>query len=349
MAIVLERTRTLAAMSLWALAIFGTLAISAVAFSFAASAPKPVVVDTDMAPDDWIALLFLLQRPDVDVVAITVVGTGEAHCRPGVANAMRLLALAGKPGIKVACGQQKPLQGTNTFPADWRKAVDGMFGLKLAASSAAPTNVDAVELLRQSLDEQDRKVTLVTLGPVTNIARLIEISPASAKNIGMIYVMGGALNAKGNLGPAGRGNVTAEWNIFIDPEAALEVVKSGIPITMIALDATDQAPITMAFHDRLGRDATTTVAKFVYQILDGQKRFIESGNWYFWDPLAAVAAVDEGVVTLASRKVTINVQKGQEFGRVLDDNAGAPVRVAVGVDANLLQRRLVDVLNGRTD
>src|SRR5512144_2201583 len=92
--------------------------------------PRPVIVDTDMAPDDWMAILYLLQRQDISVQAITVAGTGEAHCGPGVRNALGLAALAGQPNIPVACGRETPLQGSHAFPDDWRAGADAVLGLR---------------------------------------------------------------------------------------------------------------------------------------------------------------------------------------------------------------------------
>ena len=89
---------------------------------------QPFIIDTDMAADDWMAILYLLQRPDVDVRAITVTGAGEAHCQPGVQNALGLTALAGRPQIPVACGRETPLKGDHAFPMDWRKNVDALLG-----------------------------------------------------------------------------------------------------------------------------------------------------------------------------------------------------------------------------
>jgi len=86
--------------------------------------PRPLIIDTDMAMDDWLAILYLLQRKDYDVVAITVVGTGEAHCAPGVRNARGLLALAGYKQIPVACGRETPFDGGHAFPDEWRTGVD---------------------------------------------------------------------------------------------------------------------------------------------------------------------------------------------------------------------------------
>ncbi len=80
--------------------------------------PRPVIIDTDLAADDWLAILYLLQRPEVSVKAITLTGAGEVHCDPGVANAMKLVALATDEAIPVACGRETPLAGDHTFPAE---------------------------------------------------------------------------------------------------------------------------------------------------------------------------------------------------------------------------------------
>src|SRR6188474_693963 len=112
--------------------------------SFAQDAPrKPIIIDTDMAADDWRAILYLLQRIDVEVRAITVTGTGEAHCKPGVQNALNLLALADNPDIPVACGRETPLQGDHAFPDALRASDDRMAGLTLPTSSNPPSAMTA--------------------------------------------------------------------------------------------------------------------------------------------------------------------------------------------------------------
>lgn len=314
-----------------------------------AGSAKPVIVDTDMAGDDWMAILYLLARPDVEVLAVTVAGTGEAHCKPGVRNAMGLLALAGKPDIAVACGRTKPLAGNNVFPQSWRGAVDNMFGLRLPRNPRAASKLDAVALLRQSIEGADDKVTLVTLGPLTNIAELLKGAPQTGERIAMIYVMGGAVSAGGNLVPGIKtSNRTAEWNIYVDPQAAAEVVESGVPVTLVALDATRHAPITMAFHDRLKKDQRMPAAKFIYQVLHGQQGFIRSGTWFFWDPMAAVAATDEDVITVRSQKISVVTRKGAELGRTKADPAGTPVYVAVGANRRRFETIFIDTVNGRS-
>ena len=307
--------------------------------------PMPVIIDTDMAVDDWMAILYLLQHPDVNVLAVTVSGTGEAHCEPGIRNAMNLLALAGNPEIPLACGRETPLLGTNVFPTAWRTGVDAMMGIDLPQNPNPPLETGAVDLLRQTISESPEDVTLVTLGPVTTIAELLQADPALTERIAMIYVMGGAVDVPGNVFQ--NGNTTAEWNIFVDPLAAAQMVESGVPVTFIPLDATNSAPLTMQFYDRLNEDRTTAEAEFVFQAVSSQIGFAESGMWYFWDPMAAAVATDESLVTLEDRTVVVVTEEGPEFGRVQATDDGYPVRVAVNADGARFEQLFLNVLNGR--
>lgn len=184
----------------------------------ASGGPRAVVIDTDMAADDWLAILYLLGRPEVNVKAITVAGSGEAHCGPGVRNALGLVALAGQPDIPVACGRETPLAGDHAFPDPWRDGVDTLLGLSLPANPNQPASGSAVQLLAAILRAAPGKVTLLTRGPLTNPAELLRDSPELADRIDAVYVMGGAVEVDGNVGVSGVGvdNRFAEWNVYVD-------------------------------------------------------------------------------------------------------------------------------------
>jgi pyrimidine-specific ribonucleoside hydrolase len=315
---------------------------------FAQQDTVAVIIDTDMAVDDWMAILYLLQRTDVNVLAVSVTGTGEAHCDPGVRNALNLLMLAGNPDIPVACGRETPLQGENVFPQEWRDSVDAVNGLTLPENPNPVGAVAAVDLLRETLLASELPVRLVTLGPLTNIAELLAAEPTIVDQIEMIYVMGGAVDVEGNLqGGMRTDNAAAEWNVYVDPLAAAQVVESGAPVTLIPLDATNHAPLTLDFFTAVSLDRTTPEANFLYELLFEQIGFVGSGYWFFWDPLAAVAATDERIVTIEDRKVRVITTEGDELGRTLPDENGSPVRVAVDADVTLFEQIFLDVLNGR--
>lgn len=159
------------------------------------AAPVPVIIDTAFAADDWMAILFLLQHPGADVRAITLTGAGEAHCDPGVRNALNLAALADQPDIPVACGRETPLEGEHTFPDEWRTSVDSMFGIPMPTNEAEPFAGDAVALLQASIAASPQPPVLITLGPLTNIAELFAADPALTAQVARVVIMGGAVNA----------------------------------------------------------------------------------------------------------------------------------------------------------
>lgn len=309
---------------------------------------QPVVIDTDMAADDWLAILYLLGRSDVDVRAITVTGAGEAHCSAGTRNALNLIALAGRPDIPVACGRETPLAGDHAFPTAWRERVDRLLGLTLPESSQEASDKSAVELLTQIIQGSPQKVHLITLGPLTNVGEALEAEPALVMNLEMITVMGGAVEVPGNVGSSSNiENEVADWNIYVDPRAAAEVFASGAPITLVPLDATNHVPVTMEFCRRLKRDRTTSVAEFVYRVLAAQEDYIRLGSYYFWDPLAAAIATEEGVATFQEIPLMVVEEEGPESGRTLRSEEGFLIRVAMTADQERFETLFLDAMNGR--
>ncbi len=310
----------------------------------AAAYPRRVVIDTDMAQDDWMAILYTLQRTDLAVQAITVAGTGEAHCEPGVRNALGLVALSGEDPIPVACGRETPLVGERTFPNSWRSGVDGLMGLTLPEGINPKPDRTAVELLQETLAASAEPVTVLTLGPLTNLAELFQADPAAAQKIRTIYVMGGAVHVPGNLGAA-YGNTAAEWNLYIDPKADNVVLSSGAPVTLVGLDATNHVPATTRFLDTLAADQTTPEAKFVYGLLNKMRGSLSSGSYYFWDPLTAAVLSDESLATFEQDAICVVEADGAQVGQTREGEGCPQVRVAVSADAARFEQLFLDTLN----
>lgn len=310
---------------------------------------RPVIIDTDMAPDDWMAILYLLNRPDVSVVAITVTGTGEAHCEPGIKNALSLAALAGQPDIPVSCGRESPLQGEHAFPAEWRTRVDSLAGLTLPGNPAPAAPQSAVDLLAAEINASPDKVTLLMLGPLTNLAELLQSAPEIDEKIEMVYIMGGAVDVPGNVGVshAGIDNSVAEWNIYVDPHAAAIVLQSSTPITLIPLDATNHVPVTTDFVKRLKRERNTPEARFVYEVLSQTQYadFVEAGGYYFWDTLSAAILTENSLAAFETRTITVIEAEGQQSGQTLASESGAPVRMAMDAARDRFEQLFLDTLN----
>ena len=139
---------------------------------------RPILIDTDVAPDDLVAIAFLLASPEVRVEAITVSGTGEAHCDGGVDVVLRLLERLEAPNIDVACGRETPIAGNHAFPDAWRDGADDGSGLDLPSTSRRPFAGDAVRLITETADRVDG-LRVLTLGPMTNLADALGSRPRS--------------------------------------------------------------------------------------------------------------------------------------------------------------------------
>ena len=309
--------------------------------------PRPVVIDTDMAADDWMALLYLLRRPDVAVKAITVTGDGEAHCEPGTRHALGLVALANRGVIPVACGRTTPLQGAHAFPAQWRADVDSLLGLTLPPTTTTVTQQTAVDLLTSVIQASPQQVVLLTLGPLTNVAEALQRTPALVKKLAMIYIMGGAVEVPGNIAESGAGinNRVAEWNMYVDPHAAQVVLASGASITLIPLDATNHVPVTDSFYQRLKADHVSPVAGFVFDVLTKRYALIQSGGLYFWDPLAAAVLTDDSLATFQTHALRVIETEGPESGRAQPSAGGATIRVAVSASGASFEQVFLSTLN----
>lgn len=309
----------------------------------------PLIMDTDMGADDWMATLYLLQDPSISLQAITVTGTGLAHLDPGTQHALDLLQLGGQPLVPVAKGSATPLLGHHAFPESWRKGTDDWLGLTVSHNPHPPSPLSAVELLAQTIRAAERKPTLLALGPLTNLAETFRAYPDLRSGIERIYIMGGAVHVPGNVEATDPKikNTVAEWNIFNDPEAAAVVFASGVPITLVPLDATNQAPVTMEFYNRLGAMNRTPQAEFVYQVLQAQLPTIQAGQYSFWDPLAAAVTSHPELVRVEVDHLIVNTTLGPESGRTQPVVQGdEPVTVSIGVEVEVFESLFLATLNG---
>lgn len=305
-----------------------------------------------MGTDDWLAILYLLKRPEVSVQAITVTGTGLAHAQPGAQNALGVIALANQPDIPVAVGRELPLAGDHAFPAEWRSGVDSVQGVPLPVNPNSLSPRPAVELIAQVIQLSSVKVTILALGPLTNLAEAFRAQPTLKGNIDAIYYMGGAVNVEGNIASSNVGidNPHAEWNIYADPHAAKIVFESGIPITLIPLDATNAVPGTSAFLNRLkahnASQPPTPEAAFVLDVLEHYQAFLDGGGFYFWDPLAATILTHPALATYQTQSLAVLTAEGPQSGRLVPDSATLPHRYANWASAQAFEDLFFNTLTG---
>lgn len=324
----------------------GLLFLALVLTAGAAQAqPRPIIIDTDAGSDDYMAIAFLLAHPSVRIDAITI-ANGLAHVDAGARNIIRLLDLDGRKDVPVFAGRSTPLKGSAEFPAEWRRQSDELLGIALPAASHPPEPRRAADYLVERLKDQRHPVRILALGPLTNLAEALQRDPSSRGTIQEIVIMGGAFQVPGNLADGGvfeTPNKTAEWNMFIDPLAARIVFRSGVPIRIIPLDATNKVVIDLAFLEEAQSRARSPLGRFVARILDLERKAVEGGYFYAWDPLAAVALLHPGVVKTSRVHVDIR-QDPPEEGRTVQTPGRANADVALDADAPAFRKLFLEAL-----
>ncbi|MEP7114833.1 MAG: nucleoside hydrolase, partial [Ilumatobacteraceae bacterium] len=277
-----------------------------------------VVLDYSPTLSDAGALLYLASNPEVELLAVTLAGTGESDCDVGVRTTRSLLAIAGRPNVPVGCGRDAPLVGHRDWPEAWRAEVNRWGDEMLPAVDALPA-LDAETLLVDTLTHASTPVTIVAVAPLTNLGAVLPAHPEFADMVDRIVIMGGAVAVPGNVEAA----PAAEWNIYIDPEAARRVIATGIPITLVPLDATNDVPWT----ERLLRRLSTLEAPAATTVHQMAASRTTLNGFYLWDELAAVTAIRKEVVTTEQRAVRID-----DDGTVVIDPNGVTINVAVHTD-----------------
>lgn len=268
---------------------------SLLSLCFPASAVK-VIFDTDMGIDDWSAMLVVANHSDIQLLGITSNGVGEGHCKANMQNIPGLLALSNSPNVPFACGDDYPLDGYFAFPAPWRKQADTLSGVPVPKTTRQPSPLNSVDLIHQLLHQQDEKVAILTAGSLTNIAQWLQKYPEDKTKVSRLVMMGGGFDAPGNIIVPGftgdHPNKKAEWNIYVDAIATEKVLESGLAIEIVGLDLTNQVKVTHDYAKRFKAAVKTDAAKFWDKVLDDNDWFIESGEYYFWDVLAALVVAN---------------------------------------------------------
>jgi inosine-uridine nucleoside N-ribohydrolase len=308
--------------------------------------PRTILVDTDVAADDLVALTFLVSSPSVELVGITVSGTGEAHCAGGVDVVLRLLDRLDAGDMPVACGRESPLAGSHTFPDAWRDRVDHGSGLNLLPTMRTPSTSTAVDLI-SALASQHESLTVLTLGPQTNLAEALLADHGLAERLGPVFVMGGALHVPGNLVCCGapEGNSVAEWNVYVDPHATSVLVASGITPSFVSLDGTNQLPLTREFAQRAMASHDTPAAGVLAELL-AVNPYMADGSFYLWDPLAAELAAGYPIGSSSPACIAVVEAEGSESGFTRPGCGTPNIEYLTTVDPAAAEHTLLGVLNG---
>ncbi len=301
----------------------------------------PVIIDCDPGLDDVVALFMAGANDKIDIKAVTVVAGNQTLDKVGN-NALRILGF-GRIDVPVAFGFEKPIVRELNIASEVH-GEDGLYGVKIPESTLKPSNLHAIDLIAKILRESNEKITLIPMGPLTNIAMFLKIYPELKDKIERISLMGGAING-------GNRTSAAEFNIFVDPEAADIVFKSGIPITMCGLDVTQKA---IVFKDDIERikSISNPVAKLVGGILENLSKYHKEDGiegCYLHDPVAVSCVANPTIIKTIPLKVDIELQGKYTTGATVGNfnkrfNYNPNADVAFDIDRETFVKEIIELM-----
>lgn len=290
--------------------------------------PIPVILDVDPGYDDALALMLACGAPELEVRAVTTVA-GNVSLEKTTRNALRVLSLIGRGDVPVGAGAEAPLV-RSLHTAEYVHGESGLDGPELPEPGSVPDGRGAVRLIADVLEASAEPVTLVPTGPLTNIATFLEEHPRLRDNVSRIFLMGGSVGP-GNTTP------TAEFNIYVDPEAASIVFGSGLPITMVGLDVTREAtagPEEVRCLRDLGRVGEVAAELVTFSA----GKYGEASNPEappIHDAVAVAAVVESGILKTSPMSVEIECQSELTRGETVCDEFGVwdkPPNAEVGLE-----------------
>uniref|UniRef100_A0A7N0TH67 Inosine/uridine-preferring nucleoside hydrolase domain-containing protein n=1 Tax=Kalanchoe fedtschenkoi TaxID=63787 RepID=A0A7N0TH67_KALFE len=270
---------------------------------------QKVIIDTDPGIDDAMAILMAFQTPDVDILGLTTV-FGNVTTKQATNNALLLCEIAGRPDVPVAEGSPEPLKGGLPRIADFVHGTNGFGNLSLPPPKRNKIEKNASEFMVEMASKYPGEVSILALGPLTNLALAVKRDSSFAKNVKRVVILGGAFFASGNVNPA------AEANIHGDPEAADIVFTSGANIDVVGLNITTQVQFTGIFlHDPVSFALLVRPDFFTFKtgvvrvetqgicaghtLMDhGLKRWNTSNPWTGYSPVRVAWTVDlDGILS----------------------------------------------------
>ncbi len=318
-----------------------------------------LLIDTDPGIDDALAILLALASPEAHIEAVTVVA-GNVPVDLATANARRILAVAAPtPMPPVIRGAEAPLKRT-LITAGHVHGQDGLGNLdrfvepdgRLRYPEPPPVleTRSAAEAILETVERWGPELTVVALGPLTNLAAAAALAARRLARAGRVVVMGGAVAVSGNVTPA------AEFNFFVDPEAAAQVLEAGLAVELIPLDVTRRVVLAQAvLTERLRRCPDDRIARFILDFTLHGFAFgasQEGGGIVLHDPLAMAVALDPSLVTFEPMSVEVECEGKLTRGLSLADRRALPshrkrvpsCRVAMDVDADAVLRLFLERL-----
>jgi len=277
---------------------------------------KKIIIDCDVGVDDALALILAFHSPELEVKAITAVN-GNVPLETVFINIQKVLSLIRpqQPPI-IAKGADRPLKGEPHYAYSVH-GEDGLGGAKIDQREGKewwqifPGPAD--ELMPELARQHPHDVTLIAVGPLTNLALGLQKDPEGMKLLKEVVIMGGAVRVPGNVTPY------AEFNLYVDPLAAKVAFESGLPITLVPLDVTHQVFLSARFIEGRLRPLHNSFSQFVIEATgyDSRERSFRGGSevFHLHDPLAVGAFIDPNLVRKERLSISVETRAGERYGQ----------------------------------
>lgn len=303
--------------------------------------PKPLIHDHDGHIDDLLSCILLWLSPEVDLQAVGITN-GDCFAEQIFEATQKIATYLDIDGPEIALTEDEV---PNPFPDNWRRESYIINELPLFRDNylkkpyqqGRPRRIDSVFL--DCLSNSKVPLTVVTTGPLTNMAKLLIAHPELKDKIAEFIIMGGAVTVKGNVDEPGHDG-SAEWNVYADPLAFKQVVDSKVPIKLVTLDLTNELPVTKDFLGKLEAQAENSRASALAAKLWS---LVKGFDYYFWDTITAAIAIEPGLFTFRDVKIDVSTS-GKSMGRTSQSLFGRKVQMASQINKQGFEDLLLTTL-----
>lgn len=306
---------------------------------------KQIYFNHDGGVDDLISLFLLIQMDDIELIGVSAIGA-DSYIEPAVSASQKIINRFSDQPIHVAASKER---GKHPFPKDWRMHAFFMDALPILNE---PSNQHSLLLKRPAyqdiidkLQAPSQKVTLLFTGPLTDLAKAITVEPTIVQNIDCLVWMGGTFLDKGNVEEPEHDG-TAEWNAFWDPEAVQIVFDTNIKIEMVALESTNQVPMTWDVRQAWANERHYPGVDFLgvsYAAVPPLTHFQTNSTYFLWDVLTTAYVGMPELVQQHSVNVSVHTEGANQGQTYIDDVNGRPISLVDNVEHDAFFKYITDL------
>lgn len=304
---------------------------------------KNIYFNHDGNIDDFVSLLLLLQAPDIKLIGVSAIDA-DGYIDPSVEACRKMIDRFNLRGDKLEVARSNS-RAVHQFPKEWRMATYSFNYFPIlndtnkieTPEAKLPAHLDMIEKIKNSAEP----VTLIMTGPLTDLARALEIDPSIQDAIEKLYWMGGSIDGHGNVMSVDADG-TQEWNAFWDPEAVEKVLQSNLDIQMVGLESTEEIPLTDELRNHWAKNRQYPAMDLVglgYSLIVS----IPGAELYLWDVLTTMSALDESLVTTKKAKAGV-ITEGLGAGRMFETPEGKELTIVTGTNKEKFFTKMDSIL-----